>query len=85
MLVDELTPLNNKDKFGRWVVDQEKGFSVLFKDFGESSVDLYVAFWIIVSEKVQFMYKVRETIYKTLNANKVVIPFPQRDLHIMKE
>lgn len=85
MLVDELTPLNYKDKFGRWVVDQEKGFSVLFKDFGESSVDLYVAFWIIVSEKVQFMYKVRETIYKTLNANKVVIPFPQRDLHIMKE
>ena len=85
MLVDALSPLNYKDKFGRWVVDPDKGFSVLFSNFGESSVDLFVAFWIIVPEKVHFMYKVRETIYQTLNANKVQIPFPQRDLHITKE
>lgn len=82
MLVEALTPLNYVDAFGRNVIDVEKGFSVLFNDFGESSVDLVVAFWIIVSEKPVFLCKVRETIYNVLTKNNIEIPFPQRDVHM---
>ncbi|MBP5688011.1 MAG: mechanosensitive ion channel [Muribaculaceae bacterium] len=67
---------------GRPVIQKKQGFKVFFGDFGESSVDLIVAFWVLVEEKINFVYKVKETIYNTLQDNNIEIPFPQRDLHI---
>ncbi len=81
-LIEELQKLQRKDKFGRPVIDEEKGFDVLVSDFGESSVDLYVTYWVLVGEKLDFTYKAREVIYDTLNNHHIEIPFPQRDVHI---
>ena len=84
-LTEELQKLQRKDRFGHTVIDEEKGFSVLLADFGESSVDLIVAYWVLVGEKIAFTYKAKEVIYDTLNRNHIVIPFPQRDVHVVKD
>ena len=33
-------------------------------------------------ERINFVYKVKETIYNTLQKNNIEIPFPQRDVYI---
>lgn len=58
---------------------------VFFKDFGESSLDFELAFWSnhifpieMVKSELRFM------ISQAFNENGITIPFPQRDLHIIK-
>lgn len=67
---------------GRPVIQKKQGFKVLFGGFGENSVDLIVAFWVLVEEKISFVYQVKEIIYNTLQDNSIEIPFPQRDIYI---
>ena len=82
MLVQSLSELPLKNAAGKNLIDPKQGFSVLFADFGESSVDLFVVCWVLVEEKAGFIARIKEVIYNTLNDNKVEIPFPQRDVHI---
>ena len=81
MLVEELSKLP-VTRGGRTIIQKKQGFKVLFGDFGDSSVDLQVAFWVLVEEKITFEAQVKETIYNTLQRNKVEIPFPQQDVYI---
>ena len=69
---------------GRAIVQKKQGFKVYFGDFDESSINLLVAFWVLVEEKIAFVCKVKETIYNTLQENNVEIPFPQRDIYIRR-
>lgn len=69
-------------KAGRPIIRKKSGFQVLFSGFGDNSVDLVVAFWVLVEEKIQFEATVKETIYNTLQRQKIEIPFPQRDVYI---
>jgi potassium efflux system protein len=56
---------------------------VLFQGFGESSLDFRVLFWIADYDKgLRTRSAVGMAIYRALNAAKIEIPFPQRDLHI---
>jgi small-conductance mechanosensitive channel len=82
MLLRDLQPLITKNAAGKYLVDNKQGFQVIFDDFGESSVDLYVVCWVLVEEKAAFIAKVKEVIYNTLNKNKIEIPFPQRDVYV---
>ncbi|MBQ4440736.1 MAG: mechanosensitive ion channel family protein, partial [Bacteroidales bacterium] len=82
MLLRGLQPLITKNSAGKYLVDNKQGFQVIFDDFGESSVDLYVVCWVLVEEKAAFIAKVKEVIYNTLNKNKIEIPFPQRDVYV---
>ena len=82
MLIESLEPLAAKNASGKSVVDAKQGFSVLFDDFGDSSVDLFVVCWALVEEKVALVSKVKEVIYNTLNRNHIQIPFPQQDVYI---
>ena len=82
MLLQSLSELPMKNAVGKNMIDQKQGFSVLFADFGESSVDLFVVCWVLVEEKAGVIARIKEVIYNTLNQNNVVIPFPQRDVHI---
>ncbi|MBQ7540225.1 MAG: mechanosensitive ion channel family protein [Bacteroidaceae bacterium] len=85
MLKEELYKLVKVDNYGRSIIDKQKGFNVILNDFGESSVDLAVTCWVLVSEKNAFGYKIREVIYETLNKHNIEIPFPQRDVHIKEK
>ena len=82
MLLDAIKPLCVVLPDGRDVVNKEKSISVLFSDFGDSSVNLIVAMWILVDQKPTFMAQVKETIYDTLNKNNIEIPFPQHDVYL---
>lgn len=60
----------------------EKGVSVLFDNFGDSSVDLSVVVWVPVHHKPQSVSRIKEEIYNVLNENHIEIPFPQQDIYI---
>ncbi|MCF0201836.1 MAG: mechanosensitive ion channel [Bacteroidaceae bacterium] len=62
----------------------DKGFHVVFKDFGDSSVDLLITYWVLVEQRIPFNAMVKEQIYNALNNAGIEIPFPQRDVHIIK-
>jgi small-conductance mechanosensitive channel len=56
---------------------------ILFKDFGESSLDFELIFWtnqLFVIEQVKS--DLRFMIDEAFRANNIEIPFPQRDLHV---
>lgn len=59
--------------------------SVLFDDFGESSLVFNAIFWICAeSESMlrQVRSDIRFSIYKVFTEHDVIISFPQRDIHI---
>jgi small-conductance mechanosensitive channel len=70
---------NNKS-----IVKKPKPF-VLFKDFGESSLDFSLVFWLNetwAAEKIKS--DVRFQINTEFAKNNIQIPFPQRDIHMIK-
>jgi small-conductance mechanosensitive channel len=85
LLTNELNKLCSlTSPSGRPIIQKKQSFNVYFNDFGDNSVDLLVAFWVLVEERISFVYKVKETIYQTLQKNNIEIPFPQRDVYIRK-
>ncbi len=56
---------------------------VLFRDFGNSSLDFRLYFWVEEVFYVELLKsKIRFSIDEKFRANGVKIPFPQRDLHL---
>lgn len=83
MLIKAITPIcQEKNANGKPFTDISKMPTVSLANFGDSSVDLAVVIWIRVEDKVVVLGRIRETIYNTLNANNIEIPFPQRDIHM---
>ncbi|WP_194768507.1 mechanosensitive ion channel family protein [Tamlana sp. I1] len=59
--------------------------SVVFMDFGDSSLNFKVVFTINDSFKAQFPKSdIRFEIDRLFRENNISIPFPQRDIHIIK-
>lgn len=69
-------------KNGRPIIQKKQGFQVVFNDFGDNAIELFVNFWVLVEEKIGFVYRVKETIYNVLQENNIEIPFPQRDIYV---
>lgn len=84
MLTKDLQPLIAKNKSGKYSVDNKQGFQVIFDDFGDSSVNLFIICWVLVEDKAAVMAKIKEIIYNTLNKNHIEIPFPQQDIYIRR-
>lgn len=82
VLVEAMEPLCTKDKFGRDVVNPEKGIYVTFDSFGDSSINLAVKQYVLVEEEIGYVAKAKERIYNALNEAKIEIPFPQRDVYV---
>ena len=80
-----LEVLKTKDKFGRDIVEPTYGHYIRFDDFGDSSVNVAVRQYVLVSEQIEYRYQCKELIYKILNENGITIPFPQRDVHMIKD
>lgn len=58
---------------------------VLFRDFGASSLDFEVHFWIEAQSPADPMlvsHKIRVAIDHAFRENEIEIPFPQRDVHL---
>ena len=72
-------------------VDQPKISSspkpfVRFNDFGNSSLDFQLFFWTTDTFSVEFIKsEIRYKIDAAFRKNKIQIPFPQRDVHIISQ
>jgi small-conductance mechanosensitive channel len=70
------------------VVDQaedvlkEPGPQILFSDFGDSSLNFRVRFWVPFEQGLQSKSDVSIAIYNAFEEKGIEIPFPQRDIHI---
>ena len=83
MLIAAVKSQAAKAADGREIIDMKKPISVVFDEFGDNSVNLFVTYWVLVEEKFGKTGQVKEAIYNTLNEHHIEIPFPQRDLHIV--
>ena len=84
VLSEAMKPLCTKDSFNREIVDPKRGINVTFENFGDSSVDIAVKQFVLVSERFGYTARAKEVIYDALNRNGITIPFPQRDIHIIE-
>ena len=59
---------------------------VLFEDFGDSSLNFSVYFYVKDAMRTPLIQsEIRFNINQLFEANRVIIPFPQRDVHIKRE
>ena len=66
-------------------IDPEHQVRVVLREFGDNSVNLQVLVWVPVLTQYINDCEVLECVYQTLNENNISIPFPQRDLHIIRD
>ena len=85
VLTEAMQQMRTKDSYGREIVDPKKGIYITFDAFDESSVNIAVKQYVLVSERISYTDKAREVIYNALTEAGISIPFPQRDIHIVNE
>ena len=85
LLGEALQTIQAKDTFGRDIVDPKRGVSVTLEDMDDSAVTIAVKQQVLVAERVGYIDRAKELIYNTLNANGIAIPFPQCDIHLVKD
>jgi len=55
------------------------------ENFGASSLDIGLRYWVPTKQYFQIRYQVNLAIHRALGDAGISIPFPQRDVHITKE
>ena len=84
-LVKGLEVMKEKDSYGRDVVEPSYGIQVRFGDFANSSVDVMVKQYVLQPERIRYVERCKEEVYRTLNESGITIPFPQCDVHMIKD
>ena len=59
--------------------------AVALLNFGDSSIDMVARAWVAPSDWWPVLAETREKIKKTFEANGITIPFPQRDIRILRD
>lgn len=85
VLVNALQQLRTKDKYGREIVEPKKGVYVTVNNMSDSSVDIAVKQYVLVAERIGYIDRAKEVIYNALNEAGIAIPFPQCDIHLIRE
>ena len=85
LLCEALLTLQDKDAFGRDIVDSKRGISITLEDMDDSAVTVAVKQQVLVAERVGYIDRAKEVIYNTLNEHGISIPFPQCDVHLVRE
>ena len=55
------------------------------KEFGDSSVNIALRYWVPTKEYYETFYAVNLAIFKALKEAGITIPFPQRDVHVVSQ
>lgn len=66
-------------------IDHDRPVKVVLKEFGDNSVNLKILVWVPVLGQYGAGGEIMECVYNTLSKNNIEIPFPQRDIRIIKE
>ena len=85
VLVEAMQVMRTKDAYGREIVEPKRGIYVVFGAFGDSGVDIIVKQYVLAAERIAYADRAPEIMYNALNANGIKIPFPQRDVHMIKD
>ena len=85
ILGEAMKTLQDKDMFGRDIVDSNRGITISLENMDDSAVTIAVKQHVLVAERVGYIDRAKEVIYNTLNENGIAIPFPQCDVHLVKE
>ena len=64
-------------------VASQPAAQVGIREFGDSSINLGLRYWVPTRQRFQMLYAVNLALFKALGQAGVTIPFPQRDLHIV--
>lgn len=67
----------------QWI-DQTKRVRCVVSEMAESSVNFNLFIWADAPKKSYVVSDVLKCVYDTLNQNNIQIPFPQRDIHLIK-
>lgn len=82
VILEALKPVQQiKDVYGHHFVDDTRETIVVLEELADSSVNLAVKQYALVSEKNNYRVKAQESIYNALNSAGIEIPFPQLDVH----
>ena len=76
------TAINNLDH--KWI-DPEKPVKSVVSEMGDSSINFKLFVWAEAPKKSYVISDVLKCVYDTLNKNDIQIPFPQRDVHLIRE
>ncbi len=64
-------------------VGLEKAPQVGINEFGDSSIDIGLRYWVPTTELFTIKFRVNQAVFKALADNNIEIPFPQRDVHLI--
>jgi small conductance mechanosensitive channel len=64
-------------------ISTEPPSRVGIQQFGDSSINIGLRYWIPTREYFKTLYQVNLAVYKQLKARDIQIPYPQRDIHIV--
>ena len=85
VLEEAMQVMRTKDTYGREVVDPKYGIYVVFGEFGDSAVEIWVKQFVLAAERIGYVDRAKEVIYNALKENGIEIPFPQRDVRIITD
>lgn len=66
-------------------ISRDKEPKVGISEFADSSINIYARVWCKQDDYWDVMFDINRMIFEAFNKNGIVIPFPQRDVHLMKE
>jgi len=72
-----------KDKYGRFLIDPNKGVTVTLSEFCDSCVNIAINQMVLVESKTGYAAEVRELIYNLFNEKGIEMPFPQQEISIL--
>jgi small conductance mechanosensitive channel len=64
-------------------ISQEPGPQVGIEEFGDSSINIGLRYWIPSRKYFSVLHKVNLAVYENLKQGNIDIPFPQRDVRIV--
>ncbi len=66
-------------------VNAEKAPQVGIEDFADSSINIGIRFWAPTNQYFDTRYRANSAIFEALKAAEIDIPFPQREVRILKD
>ena len=85
VLTEAMQKVCTKDSYGREIVEPKYGFNIVLAEMSDSSVDIAVKQYVLVAERIGYIDRAKEVIYEALNNAGISIPFPQCDVHLIKD
>lgn len=85
VLVEAMQQMRTKDQYGREIVDPERGIYVIVDEMADSAVVIGVKQMVLVAERIAYVERAKEVMYKALNDAGITIAFPQCDVHLIND